>query len=124
MRKDILMKKLARLQNKKETMTSRALASTDAAEVRSINEQLEEVNAEIDEVKEELKAIEDEERTAQVNAEARSLPPVDATKVNGTVIGSFVAGADNAQTRENVDTYATMEVCADRRSYTGKPCQP
>ena len=109
MRKDILMKKLARLQNKKETMTSRALASTDAAEVRSINEQLEEVNAEIDEVKEELKAIEDEERAAQVNAEARSLPPVDATKVNGTVIGSFVAGADNAQTRENVDTYATME---------------
>ena len=40
MRKDILMKKLARLQNKKTTMTSRALASTDAAEVRSINEQL------------------------------------------------------------------------------------
>lgn len=109
MRKDILTKKLARLQTKKSTMTSRALASSDAAEVRSINEQLEEVNAEIEEVNEELKAIEEEERAAQINAEARSLPPVDATKVNGTVIGSFHAGADNSQVRENVDMYGTME---------------
>ena len=109
MRKDILMKKLARLQNKKATMTSRALASTDAAEVRSINEQLEEVNAEIDEVNEELKAIEADERSAQAEAETRSLPPADATKVNGTVIGSFVAGADNAQARENIDQFGTME---------------
>lgn len=109
MRKDILMKKLARLQNKKSTMTSRALASTDAAEVRSINEQLEEVNAEIEEVNAELKAIEDEERQAQAEAEKRELPPADAKLINGTVVGSFVAGADNAQARENEDVFNTME---------------
>ena len=109
MRKDILMKKLARLQNKKSTMTSRALASTDAAEVRSINEQLEEVNSEIEEVNAELEAIKEDERQAQIDAETRSLPPADATKVNGTVIGSFVAGADNAQARADVDSFGTLE---------------
>lgn len=104
MRKEILQKKLARLQNKKNTMTSRALASTDAAEVRSINEQLEEVNAEIEEVEAELKAIETEERAAEQKAEQRELPPASAQLVNGNVVGSFVQ-----EQRDDVDTFATME---------------
>lgn len=104
MRKEILQKKLARLQNKKNTMTSRALASTDAAEVRSINEQLEEVNAEIEEVEEEIKAIENEERSAEQKAERRELPPASAQKVNGNVVGSFVQ-----EQRDDVDMYSTME---------------
>lgn len=104
MRKEILQKKLARLQNKKNTMTSRALASTDAAEVRSIGEQLEEVNAEIDEVEAELKAIESEERASQVEAETRELPPASAQKVNGNVVGSFVQ-----EQRDDIDAFGTME---------------
>lgn len=109
MRKDFLMKKLARLQNKRTSLATRSAASTDVAEVRAINEQLEEVNAEIDEVNEELKAIEADERSAQAEAETRELPPADAKLINGTVVGSFVAGADNAQARENEDVFNTME---------------
>ena len=110
MRKDILMKKLARLQNKRTSLASRSQASTDAVEVRSINDQINELNAEIEEVEDELKAIEEEERAAeQANAETRAAVPANAQLVNGTVVGSFHAGADNAQTRENVDSFATME---------------
>lgn len=59
-RKAILEKRLLRLQTKKQKLKERALASQDAAEVRSINEQLEDVNAEISETEEEIKAIDDE----------------------------------------------------------------
>ena len=44
-RKKVLEKRLARLQAKKTKLTERALASQDAAEVRSINEELGELNA-------------------------------------------------------------------------------
>lgn len=60
MRKKILEKRLARLQQKKTNFTQRALASQDAAEVRSINEQLEDINADIAETEEEIAACQDE----------------------------------------------------------------
>ena len=59
-RKAILEKRLQRLQAKKQKLKERALASQDAAEVRSINEQLEDVNAEIGETEEEIRAIDGE----------------------------------------------------------------
>ena len=105
MKKDVLMKKLARLQNKKATLSSRALASSDAAEVRDINEQLEDINAEISETTEMIESMDEE--TAQT--EERSLPPVDATKVNGTVVNSVRMGVDASQVRENADPFGTME---------------
>ena len=67
MRKKILEKRLARLQQKKATLTQRALASQDANEVRSINEQLEDINADIAETTEEIEAC-DEESTPAVNS--------------------------------------------------------
>lgn len=105
MKKDVLMKKLARLQNKKATLSSRALASSDAAEVRDINEQLEDINAEISETNEMIESMDEE--TAQT--EERSMPPVDATKVNGTVVNSVRMGVDASQVRENADPFGTME---------------
>lgn len=108
MRKDILMKKLARLQNKRSALATRAEGSTDAAEVRAINEEINELNEEINETDAEIKAIEEEERAAQQTAEVRSIP-ADAVKVNGTVVNSTHMGADNAQKREGVDSFATME---------------
>lgn len=59
-RKKILEKRMQRLMAKKTSLTARALASQDANEVRSINEQLEDVNAEIEETQEEIDAIEEE----------------------------------------------------------------
>ena len=76
MRKDILTKKLARLQKKAADMKARALASEDVNEVRSITADLEDVNAEIAETQEELAAIEAEERSANQK-------PDDAELVNG-----------------------------------------
>lgn len=99
MRKDILKKKLARLTAKAESITARALASQDANEVRSLNDELSDVNAEISEVKEELAEIEAEEQRSTV-------PPVNAQRVNDgvpSVVGSFKAE------ERSEDMFASME---------------
>ena len=44
MRKKFLEKRMLRLKAKKQTLTERCNASTDAAEVRELTEQLDEVN--------------------------------------------------------------------------------
>ena len=82
MRKQFLEKKLKRLNSKLESLKTRAMNSEDAAEVRSLTEQLEELNEEIAEVREELESIEDE-------TEKRDAIPEDATPVNTKVLGSF-----------------------------------
>jgi HK97 family phage major capsid protein len=82
MRKQFLEKKLKRLNSKLESLKKRAMNSEDAAEVRSLTEQLEELNEEIAEVREELDAIENE-------TEERNAVPEDATPVNTKVLGSF-----------------------------------
>lgn len=110
MRKEFLMKKLERLQNKRSALATRSEGSTDAAEVRSINEQINELNDEINEIDAEIKAIEADERAAeQAQAESRSAVPADAQLVNGTVVNSAHMGVDASQKREGVDSFATME---------------
>lgn len=110
-RKKILEKRLARLQAKKQNLATRALASTDATEVRSINEELAEVNAEIEEVQEEINAIEEEEKAAQAAAqtEERNAVPANATLVNPTNLGNFSQTTQVNQVRDNEDPFATME---------------
>ena len=78
--KEILEKRQKRLLAKRDALTKKALESTDAAEVRAINEQIGELNEEIAEIKEEIEMIETEER---------SKVPADAKLVNGHVVGSF-----------------------------------
>ena len=120
MRKSILEKKLARLKAKRDEMKTRALASEDVVEVRSINAQLEDLNAEIEETQGELDAIAEEERAAQqtatqnaasepVTGESRSQIPANAQRVNGNVVGTFSQTTNPTQTRENADPFATME---------------
>lgn len=93
MRKKILEKRLQRLQTKKNSLKERALASTDAAEVRSINDQLAEINEEMDDIREEIEAIEAEERQANPPA-ATETAPANAHTVNGN-IRQIVTGAQN-----------------------------
>lgn len=110
MRKKALEKRLARLQSKKTNLVTRAQASQDVNEVRSINEQIEDINAEIEETKEELEAIEAEERSAQhETVETRSEVPATAQLVNGVVAGSFTTGATNTQERSEEDRLNSME---------------
>ena len=103
MKKAALEKRMLRLLAKKAKLTERCQASTDAAEVRDLTDQMDDVNAEIAETQEELDAIEAEEKAAE---EARSNPPADAKLVNGAVVGQFGMGV---QTRESEDVYASME---------------
>lgn len=104
MKRDLLEKKLKRLNAKKSTLATRAMASEDAAEVRSINEQITDLNDEIAEVEDEIRALDEEQKIE----EQRSIP-ANAQLVNATVVGSFVQKDDATQTRENVDPFGTME---------------
>ena len=110
MRKKFLEKRLLRLQAKKKSLTERALASQDANEVRSINEELEELNEEIAETQEEIDSI-------LTDNEQRSNPPIGAQQVNTGIvnktIGEFTLGAQ----RTNDDPYGTMEYREAFKSY-------
>lgn len=123
MRKKFLEKRLARLTAKKNTLTQRALASEDAAEVRSIQDELADLNEEITEVQEEIAAIDADEAAAAAQEEQRAMPPATAQRVNGDIVSSFGMGATGSQQRENTDPYATMEYrqAFMRYAQTGTP---
>lgn len=99
MRKEILLKKLARLNAKKEELKKRALASEEVNEVRALNEQITDIDADIEEVNAEIEAIDEEER---------SNPPEGAQRQNGAIVGSFGINQPEAERRDE-DPYATME---------------
>lgn len=117
MRKKALEKRLNRLETKKNTLVQRAMTSTDAAEVRSINEQISDINAEIEETREELDAIEAEE--------ARSAAPADAQLQNAEardlMLGSFQkAEAKTEEKRSEEDATSSMEYRQAFMSYVQK----
>lgn len=109
-RKKILEKRLARLQKKKDALTQRALASEDAAEVRSINEELAELNEEIEETQEEIDTIPDE------SEEQRSNVPANAQLVNGIPLATFQQG----QQQRSEDPFGSMEYREAFKAYVQK----
>jgi HK97 family phage major capsid protein len=104
----MLKDKLARLEAKKTKLAERSKASTDAAEVRSLTDELEELNGEIAETRAMIETL---EKQAKEEAEEQRSVPAGATLVNadvaGAVVGKFAA-ADTAK-REDEDIYASME---------------
>ena len=98
--KNILKKRLERLMAKKTDLSSRAMASENAAEIRSIGEQLKELNEEIKDINDEITALEakeDEEKRA-----AQPAVPANAVQVNGNIRGAFgVANPTEKKTSEN-----------------------
>lgn len=74
--KTILQNKLQRLETKRQSLKERALESNDAAEVRSINDQLEDINAEIEETRGMIKSYDE--------------VPAGAKLVNGNIEGGKV----------------------------------
>lgn len=101
-RKEILTKKLLRMQSKKTALVERAKASEDVNEVRSINEQLEDINAEIEETQAEIDAIEEDEKRS-------ATPPATAQPVNAGITASFSQNPNPAEKRDNSDPFASME---------------
>ena len=115
MRKKFLQKKLNRLMEKRTSLQSRAMASTDAAEVRSINDQISDINEEIEEIREELEMIEAEERqNGQEPDEDRAAVPEGAQLVNP--VNSFRQNSGSVQTREE-NPLASMEYRNAFRAY-------
>lgn len=118
-RKKVLEKRLARLQAKKTKLTERAMASQDANEVRSINEQLTDINDEIAETQEEIDAINEEGEGGDPTSntgeggdptQQRSNPPAGAQHVNnGIPLATFGQQTSMSQQRSNEDPYGTME---------------
>lgn len=102
MRKKFLEKRLARLLEKKKTLTERADASQDVAELRSINEQLNEINEDIEDVQEELDTLKDDGE-----GDGAEPAPAAAQMRGGNPIQSYAQNP--VQTRENENPYDTME---------------
>lgn len=108
-RKKILEKRMQRLMAKKASLTQRALASQDANEVRSINEQLEDINAEIEETQEELDTFEDDQKggdpasTEPEGLEGRSAIPATAQFVAplANPVATFTQNAQPEQRSAN-----------------------
>lgn len=103
MRKKALEKRLARLKTKKASLQERALASENAAEVRSINEQIEDINAEIEETQDELDAIQEEPTPVAEPV------PADAQQRGGNPIGSYLQNPVPTPEVRDADPYATLE---------------
>lgn len=104
MRKKFLEKRLARLLAKKKTLTEKADASQDVAELRSINEQLTDINEEIEEVQDELDTFDDDDDGDGDGAEPT---PAAAQLRGGNPIQSYVQTP--VQTRESENPYDSME---------------
>lgn len=111
-RKERLNARLLRLNTKKKQLDERCAASTDAAEVRGLTEQLEDINADIADVRAEIAEIEEEERAAQQadDMTQRSQPPADARRVNGHIVNGVVVSTTTTPDSERAaDPFATME---------------
>lgn len=100
-RKKFLEKRLNRLMAKKNKLTERALASTDANEVRQINEELAELNEEIAEAQEEFDSLPDD------GAELTD-PPANAQARGGNPLASYHVNPPEA-VRTNEEPYSSME---------------
>lgn len=115
MRKKILQKRRQRLVDKRTGLQQRALASTDAAEVRGINDQIADLNAEIQEVDEEIQAIENEEQQRSADpVPAGAQIPQGAQVRGGTTVGSFQA---QQPAQPEVPTLASTEYRSAFRAY-------
>ena len=122
MRKSFLEKRKQRLISKREQLTARALASTDANEVRSINGELEDINADIAEIDEEIAMIADEERSA---SGLNHIQPAGANLVNGNIAAAYQQNAAATQQRTAEDPHNTMEYRTAFMRYvqTGAPIE-
>lgn len=95
MRKKILEKRLARLQEKRNALIAKGQASQDVNEVRSINDQVSDLDAEIAETNEELEALKAEENQAEERSAQAAAPAV-----NAGIVASFQTREANKEEKE------------------------
>ena len=126
-RKKILERKQKRLLEKKAALVARSNASTDVAEVRSINEQLQDIADELQDITDELAAIAEDEGDGNGdngdngdgsasgddgNGEGRAATPAQGVQIRGgNPMASYgqATGAQATQSREAESYLDTME---------------
>lgn len=92
MRLEFLKKKLARLNEKKSKLDARFAASADAAEIRSLTDQLSDLRDEIEETRAEIAMLEAEKAKAEAEEkEKRDTVPANAQLVNPITLGQAPA---------------------------------
>lgn len=101
MTKEFLTKKLARLESKRAKLDERCKASQDAAEIRSMTEDLADINDEIEEIRAELAELE--------SAEQRQTPPADAVQHNAGIVCSFTQPAAQSTQRSDENILESKE---------------
>ncbi len=110
MRKKFLEKRLNRLMAKRQTLTERALASSDANEVRALNEEIADLNEEIAEVEEELETLPDDNGDGGNGGEPAA-PPVNAQARGGNPLASYQTNPlpGEPAARSNEEPFSSME---------------
>lgn len=99
--KEFLKKKLARLEAKRAKLDERCKASQDAAEIRSLTDDLADINDEIEEIRAEISALE--------SAEQRQTPPDNAEPHNAGIVGSFTQPAAQSTQRSDENILESKE---------------
>lgn len=114
--KEILQKRIDKLEVKKDDIKKRADASTDIEEVRSLTSELTDIIDELNELKSELSKLEGAEDNSNNNSNEnntennqRSAIPSNAVKVNDSVGLNTVASFKNVRSIDSDDVYASME---------------
>ena len=118
-RKKILERRRARLQKKLADLRARGLASTDAAEVRAINEQVADINEDLQDIEDELAELNDDigeggDPTPTIgeggDPQRRSAMPQPniADVRNASIVGAFGQQTEPQQTR-NVPVLDSIE---------------
>ena len=103
-RKEVLKKRLARLQKRQAELVERSNVSEDVAEVRAINSQLVEIREDIADVEEELDTLEDE---TQVEEPKASEPQTEGRSFNP--VATFGQANGQVQTRQNENILDSLE---------------
>lgn len=114
--KEILQKRIDKLEVKKDDIKKRADASTDIEEVRSLTSELADIIDELNELKSELSKLEGAEDNSNNNSNEndtennqRSAIPSNAVKVNDLAGLNTVASFKNVRSADSDDAYASME---------------
>ena len=113
--KNILKKRLERLMSKKNDLASRAMASENADEIRSIGEQLKELNEEIKDINDEIANLEKEEEEKRASQPVAA--PAGAVQVNGDIRGAFGIANPTEGKKTNENPLASEEYRAAFKDY-------
>lgn len=110
MRLQMLQKRMAKLEARKEELSKRALASEDAAEVRSLTEQIENIVSDLEDIKDEIAVLEDEQRQKDNDAKASEAEESRSQAINADIVAGYGQTVASA-TMENraSDPYASLE---------------